>query len=655
MRRIMIVLLTISLATIACSPWFLEAQIKSKDQDNLDVLVSQGSSVVATAFGRDVSIVLDPNHETDTSDVVVMFVKLGTTYLIETADPEGRFLPSVQVVRRTAEQEKDVAQQIVMPQISVRAGWALRAMGSLDLQRIQKRLIKTIPLNDLNSFLKRNVHGRGVNLLLQVPREMQDFQEISIYRTPGTMTFLVMAKNTSPAGALFSEVQPSPIKFVAVNLLISDLDSIHPAVILEKAQIFQDGIYIANAEATLPPPPTSTPVTIECAQDEVLVYREEDGVTIAECEEAPWLATEPVPSATPEPSPTPTPTPTATPPPVIYSDTFPGVDPQILGDCPAAVHDRYTAIGPDGNTYRTWHPITAKIEPSNPDSPTCTFAHEHGDPPHPMAPLPYFGYAAFQAGKLEVIKAHEGYKAFTHKRGQLTGWDTPERVTVNPDIELQFWVHQGSANRLRLTEPFHDAGFWSRNAAGHVTEIYYLANTGHLSDKCGTVGKPGATRAVASECDYGYEMWDFGVNIAGAWSTAVKVAVNNPMNHMRGNPNILQSIELVSTSDEICGVNFLSCEYKLPFGNANSIWLGNMRSLHNAEWQWSNAGGSEFLCTDAKGARVADGFCDSKTRGYIRQRVATLNFFGGNSPVWDRTIAAIGEALHLPLGAPGGN
>ncbi len=656
MRRFLIVLLTISLATIACSPWFIETQIVTDDRDNLEVFVSQGSSILTNIYGREVSIVLDPNHETDTADVIVTLANLGTIYLIETADPEGRFLPSVQVVQRPIEEDPQIVQQVVMPQISVHAGWVLRSMGSMNLQRIKKRFITTIPLNDLKTFIKRNVYGRGVNLLLQVPRNMDEFQEITIYRTPGTMTFLVMGKNAG-GGALLSEVQPDPIKFVAVSLLLSDLDTILPAVILEKAQIFQDGIYLANAEATLPPPPTSTPVTIQCAQDEVAVYREENGVTIGECQKAPWLATELVPTATLEPSPTPTPTtpPTPTPLPVIYTETFPGVDAQILGNCPASVHDRYTVIGPDGNTYRTWHPITVKIDLSNPDSPVCSFAHEHGDPPHPNAPLPYFGYAAFHAGKVEVIKQHEGYKVFTHKRGQLTGWDSEEQVKINPDIELQFWVHQGSANRLRLTEAYHDAGFWSNDAGGHVTEVYYLADTGHLSDKCGSAGKPGATRAVASECDYGHEIWDFGVNIAGVWSTTVKVAVVNPMNHIRGNPNILQSVELVSTSDEICGVNFFPCDYKLPFGHANSIWLGNMRMLHDANWQWSNAGGLETFCVDTKGNRVADGFCDAKTRGYIHQRVATINYFGGNSPVWDRSMEGIGDALYLPFGAPGGN
>jgi hypothetical protein len=446
------------------------------------------------------------------------------------------------------------------------------------------------------------------------------------------------------------------------------LSSLEPTLVIEKAQTFQGGIYVAHADTAVPLPNTGvnevepTPLP-ECAEDEVLIFVEKDGQTVAECQEAPWLNQTPVPTATIEPSPTgptptptlPPPTPTPTPLPVVYTETFTAVDPMILGDCPESIHNRYTVIGPDGNTYRTWHPVTVPFEPSNPDSPLCSFAHEHGDPPSPQAPPPYFGYVAYHAGKSELIKEHEGYKVFTHFHGQQTGWNTPELVLVNPDIDIQFWFHQGSWSESRLSERFRGVGFWSLDAGGRQTEVYYFADTGELSDKCLSQGTSGKTRAVASECDYGYEIWDFGGDIAGLWKTPVRVSVLNPMNFIRGNPKILQSIELVSTSDEICGVNFFTCEYKLPFGHANSIWLGNMRMLLNPEIHWSNSGGSDTVCTDVYGERAADGFCQSQTRGYFLQRVATVNFYGGKSEVWDRSVDAIGDVLSLPNGAPGGN
>jgi hypothetical protein len=495
-----------------------------------------------------------------------------------------------------------------------------------------------------------------VNILMQVPESLENFQQIDVYRTPGTMTFLALGRGSS---------QPSEIRFVAVSLTVEALNSVEATSLLEKVQTLRDGIIVADAEPSIPMPVTASGSgeTPECGEDEVLVFREEEGATVAECQPAPWLSTEPVPTATetPEvlgPTPTPTlppPTPMPTPVPVTYTETFPMVDPLILGTCPESVHDLYSINAPDGNTYRTWHPVTVNLDPANSESATCTFAHEHGDPPHPNAPLPYFGYAAYHGSQVDIIQQHEGYKVFTHKQGQRNGWDISELTNVNPDIDTQFWVHQGTWSLSRLSDKYHDVGFWSRDAGGRVTEVYYLANTGDLTDKCESQTTSGSKRTVASECDYVNEVWDFGGRVGNVWSATVEIAVVNPMNHMRGNPNFIQSIELISTSDEICGVNFFPCEFKLPFGHQNSIWLGNMRMLLNPGWQWSNAGGAETFCTDVTGKRAADGLCNAQTRGYITQRVAKINFFGGNSGAWDRTFAGIGDSLRLPFGAPGGN
>jgi len=669
MHKILAGFLLISLLSTACTPWFLQETEVVETPDNLDVFISENEPILATIAGRDISIVLDPTQELDTSEVVVTLANLSTTYLIETADPLGRFLPSVQLVPR----QDEPLQQITLPIIQVSAGWTLSSVENINLQYLREKFHKTVPLDQLISFLTRKVYGLGINIIFKVPQSIDNFQEVNVYSTPGTMTFFVAGRydEDRAGGSLLSQAQALDVKLVAVSLLAESLGSLDPYFIIEKAQTLQGGIYVAYGESTTPLETSTVETTPlpECADNQVLTFREEGGVQIAECKDALWLDQTPVPTATIEPSPTgptltptlppptatPSITPTPTPPPVVYTDTFPEVNPQILGDCPVSIHDRYTEIGPDGNIYRTWHPVTVQIDSSDPNSPTCTFAHEHGDPPHPQGPQPYFGYVAYHAGNVALIKEHEGYKVFTHIHGQLTGWGTEEKVIVNPDIDIQIWFHQGSSSRSRLTERYHDVGFWSLDAGGRKTEVYFFADTGELMDKCEGQNSSLPKRAVASECDYGSEIWDFGGDIAGIWNTPVQVVVLNPMNFMRGNPNFLQSVELISTSDEICGVNFFSCDYKLPFGHANSIWLGNMRMLLNANLQWSNSGGAETVCTDIYGKRVADGFCSSQTRGYILQKVATINFFGGSTGVWDRSYGALGEALRLPLGAPGGN
>jgi hypothetical protein len=481
---------------------------------------------------------------------------------------------------------------------------------------------------------------------------MEAFDEVNVYRTPGTLTFLVQGLNSGEGGSstLLSTIQPEEFRLVAISLMLDMLESVDSTSLIQKAQTLREGILVANADILLPVTAAEPTAVPQCGEDEVLVFQQDNGTMIAVCEPAPWLNNDPVPTPTAAID---QPTPTAVP--VVQLDNFPDVDVAILGNCTADVHDWFAAVGPDGNAYRTWHPILVKIDPTNPDSPECTFAHEHGDPPLEQAPLPYFGYAAYHAGEFEVIREHQGYKVFTHKKGQKTGWDTDELTAVNPDLDMQFWVHQGSASFSRLSMRYHDVGFWSLDAGGRLTEVYYVADTGILSDKCAGQTTGGATRSVASECDFANEIWDFGGRIANAWISPVKVAVVNPMNFMRGNPNFLTSLELISTSDEICGVNLFPCDFKLPFGSPNSIWLGNMRVVHNANWQWSNAGGASTICTDPHGVKVEDGLCNGGTDGYILQRVASVNFFGGNSGSWDRTVEAIGDAQRLPLGAGGGN
>lgn len=657
MRRLIVGLFFTTLLLAACGPAATPAP--PVDKDNLDAFVSEGEPLVVEIVGREVTFLFDQEQGIDTSDVVVTLVNFGETYLIETADPNGRFLPTVQIEPRSNE----LTQEIEIPLIQTNSDWSIRFAGTANLRQLQRGFIGSTTLDSLKPFISREIFGPGFNILLEVPESLETFQQVDVYRTPGTMTFLAIGR--SGGTSLLSSMQGREIKFAAISLKIDALNNNDALSILEKAQTLSDGMIIAQAEATIPMPVTSSEEEQppECGEDEVLVFLEEEGATVAECQPAPWLEEEPVPTATetPEevgPTPTPTtppPTPTPTPVPVIYTETFPQVDTGILGSCPESVHDWFTAIGPDGNTYRTWHPVTVKLEPSNAESPTCSFAHEHGDPPHPNAPLPFFGFAAYHGGQTEIIGQHEGYKVFTHKQGQRNGWDIAELTNVNPDIDTQFWVHQGSSRLSRLSDKFHDVGFWSRDAGGRITEIYFLANTGDPTDKCESQITSGPRRTIASECEYVNENWLFSGNVGNVWNASVQVSVVNPMNHVRGNPSFLQSVELINTSEEICGVNFFACEYKLPYGHPNSIWMGNMRMLLNPEWQWSNSGGSETFCTDVTGKRAADGLCTSQTRGYILQRVAKINFFGGKSGAWDRTIEGIGDALRLPVGAPGGN
>ena len=100
MRKLLVGLVSLSILISSCAPPQPEEVVV---RDNLEVYASEGESILATIAGHDISIVLDPNQDTDTNEVIVTLVNLGTAYLVETADPAGRYLPSVQLVQRSDE------------------------------------------------------------------------------------------------------------------------------------------------------------------------------------------------------------------------------------------------------------------------------------------------------------------------------------------------------------------------------------------------------------------------------------------------------------------------------------------------------------------------------------------------------------------------
>jgi hypothetical protein len=341
-------------------------------------------------------------------------------------------------------------------------------------------------------------------------------------------------------------------------------------------------------------------------------------------------------------------------------DTFPAVNALILGTCSAQVHDRYKTVGPDGRTYRTWHPVTVPVDPSNPAAGTCTFAHEHGDAPHPSMPLPPFGYAAAVDGMFAEIVAHSGFKVFTHYADGRSGLGSQETDYGGLPMDFSLVFHQGSGGAGRLTIQMHSFEFWSRYQ-NRQTHVYAMADTGLPFDKAVGGGSDCCDRFIVSHEAYTYETWGVQVNIGGAWNTgSMFSAVTNPMNHAHGNIASCQDgtcdgVTMVSTSEEICGFNFTECSVKLPFGQHGSghenMWLGNFRTIHEPDWTWNNQGGQETFCTDAMGMRMA---CGPNT---IQQQVATVNVSNASARTLLRTPNESGwdNVYWLPLGAPGGN
>ncbi|RIK46194.1 MAG: hypothetical protein DCC58_04090 [Chloroflexi bacterium] len=149
--------------------------------------------------------------------------------------------------------------------------------------------------------------------------------------------------------------------------------------------------------------------------------------------------------------------------------------PPVAGQpCPAWVHDRYVARGPDGALYATWHPAVDPLF-------GCTFGHEHGDNPRGAPALRgrtvLFGYASTLAGFNEP---HTGFKVFR--------WDdvrTDQGPSHNGASYLAV-LHQGSSGAGRFTTVFHDIEVhYYQPADGREVHVHMLAPFGALKAGCG--------------------------------------------------------------------------------------------------------------------------------------------------------------------------
>jgi hypothetical protein len=318
----------------------------------------------------------------------------------------------------------------------------------------------------------------------------------------------------------------------------------------------------------------------------------------------------PLPSATPQP-PGPTSTPggyplptsthvhaTATPP---SSGGLDPVDPIILGTCPAAVHDRYLVAGPDGKSYRTWHPPTAPIDPTNAARGTCTFAHEHGDDPttsQANPSLPPFGYVNAVAGHAE---AHEGFKVFVANRGEV---NDEGRAALGSSRVV---FHMGTGGVKRFTESHHSAMIDLVMPTGHHVRVQGMFDTQRAGSICerdrslndnDPNNDIGRTVVVleGNGCDGDslYEIWAGFIDILRAdGSVAARmgtaVAVFDPITVM----DPADRTRLVYTADA-----FAHRSGEAPF---TPPFHGCSREAYHAGAYWYNASGPTVYYTDAYG------------------------------------------------------
>jgi hypothetical protein len=213
-------------------------------------------------------------------------------------------------------------------------------------------------------------------------------------------------------------------------------------------------------------------------------------------------ATPPAPPPVPPVAPVPPPAPPSPPPANgLLSRAAQAWTPGPEDTCTQTDHMRYTAVGPDGKLYPTWHP---PVDPSG-----CTFGHEHGRDPSgagldDMGTV-IFGYANERLdeypGRSPRHEDHVGHKIewgrdVRFNPSGATGGAVP--LTCNVLAKL----HQGTHSPDAFTNNLHEIIYRIRCDDGSEANVTFLtANgpAGQLSRRCRTSEKIAA--GVANPAD----------------------------------------------------------------------------------------------------------------------------------------------------------
>lgn len=144
--------------------------------------------------------------------------------------------------------------------------------------------------------------------------------------------------------------------------------------------------------------------------------------------------------------------------------------------CPQWVHDRYTTIGPDGDTYGTWHP---QIDPVY----WCYFEHHHGSDPSIIPGNPLVPYQ-YVADKVPQVEPDVGFKEMIFKdpRGYY----------------VRMIEHVATGHHRRVCAQFHTVYTMVYDSQGNE-----LFRAGFKADFGATVDQDGK---VPTNPDCGYNM-----------------------------------------------------------------------------------------------------------------------------------------------------
>jgi hypothetical protein len=305
--------------------------------------------------------------------------------------------------------------------------------------------------------------------------------------------------------------------------------------------------------------------------------------------------------------------------------------PQPNQTCPSWVHDRYSAAGPDGRQYASWHP---QIDPVY----WCYFRHEHGSDPALLGASyrPLFGYASTAAG---IDEPHTGFKSYAFGDGQGRRW----LVTH----------HFGTGSVNRACTRFHElqVAAASESSGEVLADVHLLADFGKsVANTTGEPLTPAACRDQAAQAG--------GSTGARLLPVLTRQALAYEPWRMDGAGTVagLTGAFTLNTVDAVVICNDVACDRDVVTGSTGTQrFFTYTRDLGiNAS---AAAGGGTYY-TDAYGRVVVGPGQSGALRQYVKPGLAIgLPYYGDNQTchtnepwqAWYTCDASLSQGLSIML------
>ena len=137
---------------------------------------------------KELKVNLDPLDERDVSTVNINIVEFNEAYLVETFDPNGNYLPSVNFLVK----DREPVQEVTAVQKGSSWQWGFELLDTLDSRLLQTNLLGTVTLGTVHQMTALQGMANGINFIVPADILADENQLVYVFRSPGNNTVLLL-------------------------------------------------------------------------------------------------------------------------------------------------------------------------------------------------------------------------------------------------------------------------------------------------------------------------------------------------------------------------------------------------------------------------------------------------------------------------------